>query len=155
MALQSSGQISFGNIALEKNIPLSNLSLNTLATTNFNTDPCNLSNADNGAPHSLSEWFGYDHSCITSSGPELVQETWLGFYRDELEACERGQFNDSDSSLTAYVDREKNIAYIDDLGKNFVRRGIYYSIEMGSAAIVDRDDGFVLYALCGGFKPRL
>ena len=154
MPLQSSGQISFGDIALEKNIPLGDLSLNALATTNFNTDPCNLSNADNGAPHSLSEWFGYDHRCVTDTGPELVQETWLGFYRDEIEACERGQFNDSESSLTVYVDRENNIAYTDNLGSRFVRPGIYYSLEMSSAAVLERDDGRVLYALCGGLPPK-
>ena len=154
MPLQSSGQISFSNIANEKNIIASNLSLNTLATTNFNADPCNPSTADNGAPHSLSEWFGYNHRCVTDTGPELVQETWLGFYRDEIEACERGPFNDSDSSLIVYVDRENLVAYTDNLGSRFVRSGIYYSSEMRTGVVIEREDGRLLYAICGGFRPR-
>lgn len=154
MALQSSGQISFSNIANEKNITVSNLSLNTLATTNFNTDPCNPSNADNGAPHNISEWFGYDHRCVTNTGPELVEETWLGFYRDTFEACERGQFYDSDFTLTVYVDREKLVVYEDPLGNKFQQPGIYYSLEMSSSAVLDRDDGRVVYALCGGLPPK-
>ncbi len=154
MPLQLSGQISFSNIANEKNITVSNLSLNTLATTNFNIDSCNPSTADNGAPHSLSEWFGYNHRCVTPTGPELVEETWLGIYRDTFEACERGQFNDSDFTSTVYVDRENSVAYADPLGNRFQDAGIYYSLEMSSAAVLEGREGRLVYAPCGGFPPK-
>lgn len=155
MPLQSSGQISFSNIANEKNITVSNLSLHELAIKNFNIDPCNPSTANNGTPHSLSEFYRYDHTCVTNTGPELVEETWLGLYRDTREACERGAFYDSDFTLTVYVDRERFLVYADPLGKNFQEPGIYYSLEMTASATVDeRIEGSYLYSLCGAPPKR-
>lgn len=152
MALQSSGQISFSNIANEKGITVSNLSLHTLANKQFNTDPCNPSTADHGFPHALSEFYRYDHTCVTDTGPKLVEQTWLGFYRDTFEACERGQFNDADKTLTVYVDEESSTVYSDSVGKTFQESGIYYSLEISSSAEVDRE-GRVVYGFCDSGEP--
>lgn len=64
MPINSSGPISIGNICNQKGIPL-NTSLATLSTTNIN----NYSPAKpNGiAPHSLSEFYSYDHAAIPPS----------------------------------------------------------------------------------------
>lgn len=65
MPINSSGPISIRNICNQKGIPLSNASLTALSTTNIN----NYSPAKpNGiAPHSLSEFYSYDHSAIAPS----------------------------------------------------------------------------------------
>lgn len=87
MALQTSGQISLSNVAGEKGVTLSNVSLVTLSTTSINTDPCNTTNPNNGAPHSIAEFYGYDHSCVTPP-TGLNQFNISGSFRSELEACE-------------------------------------------------------------------
>jgi hypothetical protein len=51
MALQSSGQISLSNIASEKGVSLSNVSLNTLSTTSINQN--SAAYPDGSQPHSV------------------------------------------------------------------------------------------------------
>lgn len=65
MPINSSGPISVGNICNQKGIPLNSTSLTTLSTTNIN----NYSPAKpNGiAPHSLSEFYSYDHAATAPS----------------------------------------------------------------------------------------
>lgn len=84
MPLQTSGQISLSNVAGEKGVSLSNVSLVSLSTTSINTDSCNPTNPNNGAPHSISEFYGYDHNCVTQS---LYMHELFGTYRDSFEAC--------------------------------------------------------------------
>lgn len=85
MALQTSGQISLSNIAGEKSVSLSNVSLLSLSTTSINTDGCNPTNPNNGAPHSIGEFYGYDHNCVTA--PSTFEISMSGSYRDGEEAC--------------------------------------------------------------------
>jgi len=85
MALQTSGQISMSNIANEKGETLSNVSLSTLSTTSINGDSCNPTNPNNGAPYSTSEFYGYDHNCVT--GPSTFEISMSGGYRSPEEAC--------------------------------------------------------------------
>lgn len=94
MALQTSGQISMSNIANEKGETLSNVSLSTLSTTSINTDSCNPTNPNNGAPYGISEFYGYDHSCVT--GPSTFLVSMYGEYRDAETACfdQGGEFGD-------------------------------------------------------------
>ena len=86
MALQTSGQISMSNIANEKGETLSNVSLSTLSTTSINTDPCNPTNPNNGAPYATSEFYGYDHNCVTEPG--LFEISMYGLYRSGEEGCD-------------------------------------------------------------------
>jgi hypothetical protein len=58
MALQSSGAISISQVKAEKG-ETSN-SLTTLSTTNINQN--SAARPDEVAPHSMSEWYSYDHS---------------------------------------------------------------------------------------------
>ena len=88
MALQTSGQISLSNVAGEKGVSLSNVSLVSLSTTSINTDPCNPTNPNNGAPHSIAEFYGYDHSCFTP--PALNEFSISGVFRDPVGACAVG-----------------------------------------------------------------
>lgn len=83
MALQSSGQISLSNIATEMGVSLSNVSLGTQSTTNVNQ--ASTSKPDGSQPHSISEFYGYDHNA--SSAPELVPFTIYDFSPDPNEAC--------------------------------------------------------------------
>lgn len=64
MALQTSGQISISDIAAEKGFLPFNTSLNTLSTTNINED--SVAKPNGGAPHSISEFYGYDHNAVGS-----------------------------------------------------------------------------------------
>ncbi|MEN2416403.1 hypothetical protein [Flavobacterium mesophilum] len=65
MPLNSSGPISIGNICDQKGIPYSNASLTTLSTTNINSSSPAKPNGI--APHSLSEFYSYDHTFIAPS----------------------------------------------------------------------------------------
>ena len=84
MALQTSGQISMSNIANEKGETLSNVSLSILSELNLNEDPCNPANSTASAPYAISEFYGYDHNCVTQS---LYMHELSGAYRDSFEAC--------------------------------------------------------------------
>jgi hypothetical protein len=85
MALQTSGQISMSNIANEKGETLSNVSLSTLSEVNINEDPCNPANSTASAPYGISEFYGYDHNCVT--GPSTFEISMSGGYRSPDEAC--------------------------------------------------------------------
>lgn len=84
MALQSSGQISLSNIATEMGVSLSNVSLSTQSTTNVNQN--STSKPDGSQPHSISEFYGYDHNAI-GAGPELVPFSITAFAGEPGEAC--------------------------------------------------------------------
>ena len=60
MALTASGQISLGDIATEKSIAQSNVSLQSVSTTSINA--ASSSKPDWATPHAISEFYSYDHS---------------------------------------------------------------------------------------------
>lgn len=86
MGLQTSGQISMYDIANEKQETLSDVSLAVLSEVNLNGDPCNPANSTAGEPYGISEFYGYDHNCV--SGPNTFEIPMFGTYRAGEEACE-------------------------------------------------------------------
>lgn len=90
MALQSSGQIKISQIATElgvggePNLGLRGLEIGSFATINTNS----TSRPDGAAPHSISEWYSYDHSAsagftnthyYTNDGVnDYIKGTWSG-----------------------------------------------------------------------------
>jgi hypothetical protein len=69
MSLQSSGQISMGNIRTELGLLTSNFSLNSAELGTYVTINQNSASKPNGSnPNSISEWYGYDHD----AGPLCV-----------------------------------------------------------------------------------
>ena len=81
MALTASGQLSLGDIATEMGVSLSNVSLTTQSTTGINTN--STSKPDGSTPHSLSEFYSYDHSA--SAG--LTEEALFGPIGDPRDGC--------------------------------------------------------------------
>ena len=150
MALQTSGQISLSNVAGEKGVSLSNVSLVSLSTTSINTDPCNPTNPNNGAPHSIAEFYGYDHSCVTPPAG-LNQFTIYGAFRSELEACEiasRAEQFFAYSSCTGLL-RGCNL-YNDPDGKfPFGADAWFYDPSTNSAIYIDIDGLIVATVGCG------
>ncbi|UWY30303.1 hypothetical protein N4T20_10285 [Flavobacterium sp. TR2] len=65
MALNSSGPLSLGNICAEKNISSTNASLTTLSTTNITA--ASSAKPNGTTPHSISEFYGYNHAAIPPS----------------------------------------------------------------------------------------
>ena len=113
MALQSSGQISLGDIATEMGVSLSNVSLGTQSTTNVNQN--STSKPDGSQPHSISEFYGYDHNAGGSS--ELVAFSISEFARDPNEACFLPTvevFKTGDAERIV----EGDFFYIDEVGRN-------------------------------------
>ena len=60
MALQKTGQISLSNIASEKGVSTTNFSLQ--AQSIFSINQFSMLKPDQSAPHSVSEFYGYNHS---------------------------------------------------------------------------------------------
>lgn len=73
MALQSSGQISVSNIAGEKGVSLSNVSLNSLSTVGINE--FSTSKPNGTQPHSVSEFYGYNHDFVPVAEYEVYPIT--------------------------------------------------------------------------------
>jgi len=90
MPLQSSGQISISQINAELGLSNSDSSLANLSAAANNTDPCNSGSlpTSNAAPHSMAEFYNYDHNC--TSGPTLIQCTIAGPFPISDEACAFG-----------------------------------------------------------------
>lgn len=65
MALNSSGQISLGNICSEKSISSNSASLTTLSTTNINS--ASIAKPNGVAPHTISEFYSYNHTFVAPS----------------------------------------------------------------------------------------
>lgn len=100
MALQTSGQISMSNIANEKGETVSNVSLTILSEVNLNEDSCNPANNTASAPYKISEFYGYDHNCVT--GPSTFEISMFGAYKSAEEGCDdQGR---SFESLVMYSD---------------------------------------------------
>lgn len=60
MTLTGSGQLSIGDIASEKSIAQSNVSLQNVSTTSINA--ASSSKPDGATPHAISEFYSYDHN---------------------------------------------------------------------------------------------
>jgi hypothetical protein len=86
MALTDGGQLSLGDIANEKGVSLSNVSLRTESITGINTDSPAYPNAS--APYSISEFHGYDHTYTSEPPPvEVHPFNITEFTFDPGEAC--------------------------------------------------------------------
>ena len=136
MALTSSGEISFSDINIELGQGISaELSLNDAAQGNVAAINTNSTNTpDSSTPHSISEWYGYDHS---ATGVTLTEFNAGGAF-DELEqACEA-----QDNSATFYHNGSNafpvidDFVYEDDAGNNTAQGGIYF-VNTGYILIVE------------------
>lgn len=152
MALQSSGQISLANIATEKGTSLSNVSLNTLSTTGINQ--YSVAQPDGAQPHSISEFYGYDHNA--SPAVTLSPVNVSGPWRDTNFACSEGpsapkafQYYYSGDALrlgsTLYYDENG----IDRLEGNTA----WYNFDDGQSFQLDESSTVVFQTVCGG-KPK-
>ena len=118
MPISESGQLSLGNIATEKGESLANISLATLSTNNINTQSPYY--PDGAQPHSVSEFYGYDHNAGPSgpSDPILHYYELVGAYPSQEFACFDGPnvppqsyyFDNVQPDLVvhAYSDRDGN-----------------------------------------------
>lgn len=67
MALQSSGQISLGNIATEMTLLAQNISL-TAASTSSTLNDASPSKPNESQPHGIAEFYSYDHNYSEGGG---------------------------------------------------------------------------------------
>lgn len=88
MTLTSSGQISMGDIATEKSIAASDVSLQSISTNSVNA--ASTSKPDGSAPHAISEFYGYNHSAVG------------GYYAILLNSIPSGTDCSAASSSTTY-----------------------------------------------------
>ena len=86
MPLPSSGQIAFSEIGSElgqggdAQLSLTDAAQGNVATINTNS----TNTPDSSTPHSISEWYGYDHS---ASGGGLTEFNAGGAFGEVFEAC--------------------------------------------------------------------
>ena len=131
MALTASGQLSLGDIATEKGVSLSNVSLTTQSTTGINTN--STSKPDGSTPHAVSEFYSYDHSASPPLTAFDVDET---SYQDGEEACAEGR-----ETTTWYHDGEGeyptagDTVYTDSGGTTNPEYGFYWMREPASFEI--------------------
>lgn len=157
MPLQSSGQISMSEVFSEQNSGFlpglnGNVSLTTMSQ-NYNTDPCNTAAVDGVAPHSLEEFYNYDHNCGGSGGSCLDVEITAG-YGDPGEACISGP------RATCFAHKATSTSLVigdtvyDDLACGSVFPGgnmWYYDCTNGSRVIQINDFGSITgESACGG-----
>ena len=152
MALQSSGQISLANIATEKGTPLSNVSLNTLSTTGINQ--YSVAQPDGAQPHSISEFYGYDHNA--SPPVSLSPVNASGPWPDTDFACNEGP--SAPPHQYYYSGGEFGIGstvYFDDSGAETVEPNTaWYNFDNGQSFQLDDSSTVVFQALCGGKPPK-
>ena len=128
MALTASGQLSLGDIATEKGVSLSNVSLTTQSTTSINTN--SESKPDGSTPHAVSEFYSYDHS---ASPPLTAFSVDANPYGDFEEACEKGRattawYHDGGGEYPTAEDT----VYTDSGGTTFPEDGFYWMREPAS-----------------------
>jgi len=82
MALQSSGQIKFSQLAAELNQPLEEISISTAAEGGYETINTNSTSTPNATtPHAISEWYSYDHDAAPAySNTKYYQNDGTGDY---------------------------------------------------------------------------
>ena len=131
MALTTSGQLSLGDIATEMGVSLSNVSLTTQSTTDINTN--STSKPDGSTPHSLSEFYSYDHSASPSLTAFAVDNTP---FEGAVSACESGGIRVEwyhDGGGTYPTDGDN--VYTDSGGTTNPEDGIYWMDEPSSFEI--------------------
>lgn len=144
MALQDGGQISLGDIATEMGVSLSNVSLGTQSTTNVNQN--STSKPDGSQPHSISEFYGYDHNA--SSGPTLT-EFGMGTdaYFDPEQACGEGPnrpFGSHWHNGAGASPVVGDVVYEDSAGTNiFVGKRFWFWDKTGNKSININNEGRV------------
>ncbi len=136
MALPTGGEISFSQITVElggssnQELSIKEAADGTLVT--LNTNSANIPDAS--APHSISEWYGYDH---TASGTSLTEFNAGGPFGDEEEACaiqDNGDtfYHDGSSSLPGTND----IVYKVSNGSQTAEEGVYF-VNTGLILVLD------------------
>ena len=149
MALQSSGQISLADIAAERGVFPVNASLTSYSTTNVNQN--STSKPDGSQPHSISEFYGYDHNAsppvglspINLSGPFESLEfacnvggefaPWEYYYSGDSFVVGSQLFLDADGNEKA----EANSAW-------YSSTGTVYQLDDGATLVFEQP--------CGGGK---
>ena len=125
MALTSSGEISFSDINIELGQGISaELSLNDAAQGNVAAINTNSTNTpDSSTPHSISEWYGYDHS----AGGSFTEFNAGGPFPSIADACEAqdngGTFYHNGSNTFPVND---DLIYEDDAGNSTAQGGVYF-----------------------------
>lgn len=149
MALPSSGQISFSDINTELGQSSdAQLSLNDAANGNVATINTNSSNTpDSSAPHSISEWYSYDHSASGGSG--LTEFNAGGAFFELFEACgvqdNGGTFyHDGGGSLPTSGDR----VFTDEEGNGQADAG-YYFVNTSYVLLVNDSGAVSTVTSCG------
>ena len=150
MALPSSGQISFSDINTELGQGSdAELSLNDAAQGNVATINTNSTNTpDSSTPHSISEWYGYDHSA--TGGGSLTEFNAGGAFGFLFEACEAQDnggtfYHDGGGSLPTYGDG----VFSDEEGSSPAEPGYYF---VTTSYVFQIDDGGSVsdVTACGG-----
>ena len=147
MALQKSGQISLSNIASEKGVSLSNLSLQAESTLRINR--MSLLKPDETAPHGISEFYGYNH--IFEPAPMLTSfatsETMLK--ANAFEACGMETRNTLYHNGKGQYPEPGDTLYTDAFGQN---RAGWGATAYGNSQALETNDRSEVVALvmCGG-----
>ena len=143
MALTASGQISFSDINTElgqssdAQLSLSDAAQGNVVTINTNSE----NTPDSSAPHSISEWYSYDHS---ASGATYNEWTGDGPHPNSDNACEV-----SDPTTSFYHDGTGgdpvpgDTVYTDSGGSNIAGEGYYRTgccyIQVDDSGVVTDD----------------
>lgn len=154
MALQSSGQISLSNIASEKGVSLSNVSLNTLSTTSINQNSAVYPNGTQ--PHGISEFYGYDHNA--SPPASLTPINVSGPFESPAFACSAGSEFPAQQYYYQNAPNAVNPAFgpgstlfMDDAGNEKAEGNtIWYSFDDGVAYVLDDNSIVAFGQLCLG-----
>jgi len=88
MALQSSGQIGLGDIALEMGLVVQNISL-TAASTSSTLNDASPSKPNESQPHGMAEFYSYDHSysslkTLMGGANNISGGKWFAFCEDKI-----------------------------------------------------------------------
>jgi len=154
MPIQASGQISISNIVgeLYGTFPAadSNRSLAALTAAANNSDACNTGSlpGSNAAPHAMSEFYSYDHSC--TSGPTLIACNIVGPYGGTDEACEIGPMECEGGAFVAYTDgasccpEMENTYYQDSSGTISLPSGWYFACDCSPIVFLTNDEGIIV-----------
>lgn len=155
MPTSDSGQLSLGDIATEKGESLANISLATLSTNNINTQSPYY--PDGAQPHSVSEFYGYDHNA-GPSGPILHYYELAGDFPGAEFACSDGPYSMPQPYYLDDVQPDLGVhAYSDEAGNEQIMDGWYFDPSRSRSWEYISGDGdgtgFVNTFNCGGKLP--
>jgi hypothetical protein len=116
MPLQTSGEISWGNVRSELGLLTSNFSLNSAESgtyTPINQNSEFKPNGDN--PNAISEWYGYDHSVITTTTTTIAPWSLSSItFNDSRDVTSYMSGTTNASITTPWVDNSGNRLYLID-----------------------------------------